>query len=222
MEKVYAFLRALARNNNREWFHQHKDEYQEAQELMRQFASEILQGISRFDPSVSQLDPKETLFRIHKDIRFSRDKTPYKTHFGCWMAKGGRKSTDAGYYFHMEPENTFMAAGVHSPPKEQLNLIRQEILYRPEEYLKVVGKLASDPRFERGGEEDKLKTGPLGFPKDFKYLEELNYKHYIFMRSYGEEEVLKEEFPEALAEDYKALYPLVDYLNHAMSFTGNE
>jgi uncharacterized protein (TIGR02453 family) len=222
MEKIYAFLRALARNNNREWFQQHKKEFLEAQELMRGFAAEILTGISSFDPSVADLDPKDTLFRIYKDIRFSRDKTPYKTHFGCWMARGGRKSTDAGYYFHMEPDHTFMAAGVHSPPKEQLNLIRQEILYRPEEYLKVTGKIASKSGFERGGEEDKLKTGPLGFPKDFKYLEELNYKHYIFMKYYSDETVLEQSFPGQLVKDYRELHPLVDYLNHAMSFTGNE
>ncbi len=222
MNEVYAFLRALARNNNREWFQQHKKDFQKAQGLMHEFASGILKGISRFDPTVSELDPKETLFRIYKDIRFSKDKTPYKTHFGCWMARGGRKSADAGYYFHMEPENTFMAAGIHSPPKEQLNLIRQEILYRPEEYLKVIGNIASLGEFERGGEEDKLKTGPLGFPKDFKYLEELNYKHYIFLKHYGNEEVLQPSFPDHLAEDYRKLYPLVDYLNHAISFTGNE
>ena len=222
MDEIYAFLRALARNNNREWFQQHKKDFQKAQELMREFASVILKGISRFDPAVSELDPKETLFRIYKDIRFSKDKTPYKTHFGCWMARGGRKSNDAGYYFHVEPENTFMAAGIHSPPKEQLNLIRQEILYRPEEYLKVIGNISSLPEFERGGEEDKLKTGPLGFPKDFKYLEELNYKHYIFVKNYGNEEVLQPSFADELAEDYRKLYPLVDYLNHAISFTGNE
>jgi uncharacterized protein (TIGR02453 family) len=222
MDEIYAFLRALARNNNREWFQQHKKDFQKAQELMREFASVILKGISRFDPAVSELDPKETLFRIYKDIRFSKDKTPYKTHFGCWMARGGRKSNDAGYYFHVEPENTFMAAGIHSPPKEQLNLIRQEILYRPEEYLKVIGNISSLAEFERGGEEDKLKTGPLGFPKDFKYLEELNYKHYIFVKNYGNEEVLQPSFADELAEDYRKLYPLVDYLNHAISFTGNE
>lgn len=215
-------MRALDRNNNREWFHQHKKEYQEALDLMHGFAGSLLQAISRFDPSVSELDPKETLFRIYKDIRFSKDKTPYKTHFGCWMARGGRKSTDAGYYFHMEPDHTFMAAGVHSPPREQLHLIRQEILYRPEEYLKVTGEIASKGEFERGGEEDKLKTGPLGFPKDFKYLDELCYKHYIFTKGYENKAVLNSSFPGKLANDYRKLFPLVEYLNHAMSYTGNE
>jgi uncharacterized protein (TIGR02453 family) len=222
MEKIYIFLRALALNNNREWFQQHKKEYQEAMNLMHEFVSVILKGIAGFDPSVSELDPKETLFRIYKDIRFSRDKTPYKTHFGCWMARGGRKSTDAGYYFHMEPGQTFMAAGVHSPPGEQLKLIRQEILYRPAEYLKVTGKIAATGEFERGGEEDKLKTGPKGFPKDFEYLEELKYKHYIFSKNYTDNEVLQDSFPGKVAKDYRELYPLVVYLNHAMSFTGNE
>lgn len=215
-------MEALARNNNREWFQEHKAEYQEALELMRDFAAGILKGISVFDPSVSDLDPKDTLFRIYKDIRFSADKTPYKTHFGCWMAKGGRKSTDAGYYFHMEPGNTFMAAGVHSPPKEQLQLIRQEILYRPPDYLEIKRKLLSGEGFEQGGEEDKLKKGPAGFPKDFIYLEELKHKHYIFVKKYSNAQVLQEDFTSGLVSDYRFLHPLVSYLNHAMSFTGNE
>jgi uncharacterized protein (TIGR02453 family) len=125
MEKAYAFLRELAQNNNRDWFHAHKKEYQEALEMFRGFVARVLGGIVQFDPALSGIDPGESIFRIYKDVRFSKDKTPYKTHFGCWMARGGRKSTDAGYYFHLEPEGTFMAAGVHSPLKEQLNLIRK-------------------------------------------------------------------------------------------------
>ncbi len=221
MEKAYDFLRELAKNNNREWFHAHKDRYQESLEMFREFAAKLLEGIVQFDPALAGLDPKETIFRIYKDVRFSRDKTPYKTHFGCWMARGGRKSTDAGYYFHLDPEGSFMAAGVHSPDREQLNLIRQEILFQPGAWLKVI----NDPMINKGFErmaEDKLKTGPVGFPKDFEHIDELKYRHYIFMKRYGEQEVIQPEFTKLLAQDYRALYPLVEYLNLAMSFTGNQ
>lgn len=222
METVYTFLGQLANNNNREWFQDHKKSYQESLGLVRDFASMILDGITRFDPSVAGLDPKETIFRIYRDVRFSRDKAPYKTHFGCWMARGGRKSADAGYYFHVEPGNTFMAAGVHAPPPEILKLIRQEILYHPAAYLAVINNPVIKEGYIRGGDDDKLKKGPAGFPNDFAYLDELKYKHYIFFKNYDETDVVQEGFPDQLVSDFRDLYPLVEYLNHAISFTGNE
>lgn len=222
METVYAFLGDLAKNNNRDWFQENKKRYQASLEVVREFTGRLLEGITRFDPALAGLQAKDTLFRIYKDVRFSKDKTPYKTHFGCWMARGGRKSTDAGYYFHLEPGNTFMAAGVHSPPKDKLNLIRQEILYQPDAFLAVISHPKIKNRFERGGNDDKLKKGPVGFPKDFEYMEELKYKHYIFFKNYQDEEVLRKGFPAQVVSEFKDLYPLVEYLNHAMSFTGNE
>lgn len=222
MESILAFLRNLAQNNKREWFNANKLRYQEALEIFRGFAGEMLGGISTFDPSVGNLEPKDTIFRIYKDVRFSKDKLPYKIHFGCWMAKGGRKSTDAGYYFHLEPGKSFMAAGVWMPPAEQLKLIRQEILYNPDSFLKLINTPVMDDRFERGGKEDMLKKGPLGFPKDFIHMDELKYKHYIWSRSYTDREIQKASFASTVVKDYKGLFPVVSYLNHAMSFTGNQ
>jgi len=168
MKSALDFIKELTENNNRDWFNAHKNRYQESLEIFRGFAGELLAGISTFDP-----------------VRFSKDKLPYKTHFGCWMAKGGRKSTDAGYYFHLEPGKSFMAAGVWMPPKEQLKLIRQEIQFNPESYLKLINTPAMNKQYERGGKEDMLKKGPVGFPKDFTHMEELKYKHYIWSRSYN-------------------------------------
>ena len=161
MDSIISFLRALARNNNREWFNDHKKTYQEALELFRGFTGEVLTGIVRFDPSLGDLVAKDTIFRIYKDVRFSRDKTPYKTHFGCWMTRGGRKSTDAGYYFHLEPDNIFMAAGVYMPPKEQLSLIRQEIVFNPAAYLEMINDPGIKKGYERTGKDDMLKKGPV-------------------------------------------------------------
>jgi uncharacterized protein (TIGR02453 family) len=221
MEQVLSFLRDLSENNNRDWFNTHKTRYQEALDYFRNFAGELLGGMSAFDPSLGNLEAKDTIFRIYKDVRFSRDKSPYKTHFGCWMTKGGRKSTDAGYYFHLEPGKSFMAAGVWMPPGEQLKLIRQEIVFNPDAYFKVINDPRLKDRYERGGKEDMLKKGPAGFSKDFEYLEEIKYKHYIFSRNYSDAELLESRLAERVAEDYKGLYPLVSYLNHAMSFSGN-
>ncbi len=222
MNNILSFLEDLARNNNRDWFQDNKKTYQMALDTFREFIGTILTGISKTDPSVGNLEAKDTIFRIYKDVRFSKDLTPYKTHFGGWMAKGGRKSTDAGYYFHLEPGNTFMAAGVWMPPKEQLTLIRQEIMYNPSEFFKVINDPVISKAYERGGKEDMLKKGPAGFPKDFEFMEEIKYKHYIFSKYYDNKDVIKSGFAEKVTQDYKGLYPLVDYLNHAMSFTGNE
>lgn len=221
METIYPFLKELARNNNREWFNEHKKEYTEALEQFRSFIGSLLEGLAAFDPAFSALDPKETIFRIYRDIRFSRDKVPYKTHFGSWMARGGRKSTDAGYYFHMEPGNSFMAAGVHAPPKEQLDLIRKEIVFQPAAYLELINDPSIRTRFERGFRDDMLKKAPTGFPKDFKYMEEIRYRHYIFSKTYSDQEVLGDGFLNVLLKDCGELAPLVDYFNHAMSFVGN-
>jgi uncharacterized protein (TIGR02453 family) len=222
MESILTFLRTLTRNNNREWFNDNKNIYQESLEQFREFASKLLEGIVQFDPSLGGLVPKDTIFRIYKDVRFSKDKSPYKTHFGCWMTKGGRKSTDAGYYFHLEPDNSFMAAGSYMPPKEQLNLIRQEIVFNPDAYLKIINNPVIKEGYERGGKEDMLKKGPAGFPKDFEYLEEIKYKHFIFSKNYRDAEILKEGFSRVVVADYQGLFPLVQFLNQAMSFTGNE
>ncbi len=222
MKNILSFLEDLARNNNRDWFQDNKKTYQMALDTFREFIGTILTGISKTDPSVGNLEAKDTIFRIYKDVRFSKDLTPYKTHFGGWMAKGGRKSTDAGYYFHLEPGNTFMAAGVWMPPKEQLTLIRQEIMYNPSEFFKVINDPVINKGYERGGKEDMLKKGPAGFPKDFEFMEEIKYKHYIFSKNYDNKDVIKSGFAEKVTHDYKGLYPLVDYLNNSMSFTGNE
>jgi len=222
MKEILSFLLDLKQNNNRDWFNSHKSRYQESLEQFRQFTGELLTGIAGFDPSVGDLVPRDAIFRIYKDVRFSKDKSPYKTHFGCWMAKGGRKSTDAGYYFHLEPGNSFLAAGVWMPPKEQLKLIRQEIVYQPEAYMKVINDPLIKKNYERGGKEDMLKKGPAGFPKDGPMLEEIKYKHYVYSRNYSDAEILDKQLADRVVREYQGLYPLVTYLNHAMSFAGNQ
>jgi len=222
MKTAINFITELKLNNNRDWFNAHKSTYLEALEIFRDFAGGLISGISKFDPSIGNLEAKDSIFRIYKDVRFSKDKSPYKTHFGCWMARGGRKSTDAGYYFHLEPGKSFMAAGVWMPPKEQLSLIREEIRYNPEPYLQLVNSIEKKSKYERGGKEDRLKNGPAGFPKDFIHMDEVKYKHYIWSRSYSDADIQKNDFLRKVTEDYKGLYPLVSYLNHTMSFTGNQ
>jgi len=221
MKTILSFLSELSENNNRDWFTENKGRYQEAMEEFKRFTVAVHAGICGFDPTLKNTDPLKSIFRIYKDVRFSRDKTPYKTHFGCWLTKGGRKFNDAGYYFHLQPSGSFMAAGVHSPPSDLLKLIREDIAFQPQSYLKTVAPIEKGG-FERGGMDDMLKKGPAGFTKDFEHMELLKYKHHVFSKNYSDQEVLSNAFPLKLSEDYQKLQPLVAYLNEAMSFSGNE
>ena len=216
-KKTFQFLDALDTNNNRDWFNEHKPEFKAIEFEVKLFYNELGQLMNTHD----HID-KVKVFRIYRDVRFSKNKLPYKTHFGCWMARGGRKSTDAGYYFHLEPGNTFMAAGVWMPPKDQLHLIRQEILYQPDPYLKLIRTPRMKAHYQRGGKEDMLKKGPLGFPKDFAHMDELKYKHYVWSRAYSDSEAQQKGFAGKVVDDCEGLFPVVSYLNHAMSFSGNQ
>ena len=222
METILSFLRELSENNNREWFEENKKRYLQSLEIFRSFVARVIAGIAVFDPAMKWVEPKDSIFRIYKDVRFSRDKTPYKTNFGSWMARGGRKSNDAGYYFHLQPGASFMAAGVYMPPKEQLHLIRQEIVFHPEAFREVFHDPWINKHYQRSGDQDKLKKGPADFPGDTEMIEEIKYKHYIFSKSYSDSEILSKDFPQRLVEDYRGLFPVVNYLNNALSYQGNE
>lgn len=220
METIIKFLSELEQNNDREWFHAHKKEYQASRERFFTLIEEIIDKIKNRDIRLQDLSAKETVFRINRDVRFSKDKSPYKTHFGAYMAAGGRKSTNAGYYLHIEPNEAFLGAGVYQPAKEELNVIRQEILYQAEKYSSTLKQL------EKKGfsmmERDKLKTGPNGFNKDSPHIELIKYKHYILSRNITGKELKSSDFADTVSNYFNQLFPYTDFLNTAMDFTGNE
>jgi len=221
MQTVLDFIKDLKQNNNRDWFTENKSRYKESLEEFREFCTELIDGIAVFDPALSELDAAKSIFRIYRDVRFSKDKSPYKTHFGCWMTRGGRKSVNAGYYFHLEPGASFLAGGSYNPPKEELKLIREEILYDPKSWLKTINDPVLQEEFQRGMQEEKLSRGPAGFPADFEFIEELKHKHFIFSKNLSDREVVGRNFVKKAAGDYQKLSTLVYYLNNAMSLKGN-
>ena len=127
MLKVIQFLNELSENNNREWFQKNKKWYDESREKVLFLTEVVINEIRKFDPDVPLLEPKDCLFRIFRDVRFSHDKSPYKTNFGSFIAKGGRKSSYAGYYFHIEPSGSFVGGGIYMPAAEPLKAIRDYI-----------------------------------------------------------------------------------------------
>jgi uncharacterized protein (TIGR02453 family) len=221
MKSIINFLGELSLNNNRDWFNLHKEAYRQSLGIFSNSVTEIIKGIQAFDKNLLELQAKDTIFRIYKDIRFSRDKTPYKTHFGAYMAKGGRNSPDSAYYFHIEPGGTFIAAGIYMPDADRLRAIRQEIMFKPDEYMKIVKDLVGKGYIQHD-HEDKLKKAPRGFPEDFKYIEELKFKHYIFARNFTDDQLLSGDFIATVIREYRGLYPYVSFMNTAMDFMGNE
>lgn len=215
MEKVIHFLQDLAANNNREWFNDNRKRYEESRDKML-FLTEVLNNeISRFDPDVPPMNPKDCMFRIFRDVRFSKDKRPYKTNFGSFIAKGGRKSSRAGYYFHIEPDQSFIGGGVYKPDAGSLKAIRLYIEQHPEEFLQII----NDRNLKKYYPElfdDKLKTAPKGFPKDHEHIDLLRYKSYVFSHGINNEIVAGSHFVEYAVDAYHELYKLNAYLNEAL------
>ena len=206
------FLRTLEKNNNREWFNENKTTYQEAQQDVISFVEKLIEEMSAFDEEIGKADAKKSLFRIYRDTRFSKDKSPYKTNFGASLGMG-KGSQKAGYYLHIEPGKSFLAGGIYMPESSVLKEIRKEISAFGEEFLTIVEKDEFRNYFRGLSVEDKLKKVPQGFEKDDKMAEFLKLKHYIVTHPVSDEQLLNENAAKEFAKIYKAMKPLNDFLN---------
>lgn len=206
------FLRTLEKNNNREWFNENKTTYQEAQQDVVSFVEKLIEEMVVFDEEIGKADAKKSLFRIYRDTRFSKDKSPYKTNFGASLGMG-KGSQKAGYYLHIEPSKSFLAGGIYMPESSVLKEIRKEISAFGEEFLAIVEKDEFRNYFRGLSVEDKLKKVPQGFEKDDKMAEFLKLKHYIVTHPVSDEQLLNENAAKEFAKIYKAMKPLNDFLN---------
>lgn len=206
------FLRTLEKNNNREWFNENKTTYQEAQQDVISFVEKLIEEMVVFDEEIGKADAKKSLFRIYRDTRFSKDKSPYKTNFGASLGMG-KGSQKAGYYLHIEPSKSFLAGGIYMPESSVLKEIRKEISAFGEEFLAIVEKDEFRNYFRGLSVEDKLKKVPQGFEKDDKMAEFLKLKHYIVTHPVSDEQLFNENAAKEFAKIYKAMKPLNDFLN---------
>lgn len=215
-KEIVDFLTDLANNNNREWFAENKERYKSAADKFNVFVDSMIAKIATFDSSVANLQAKDTVFRIYKDVRFSKDKLPYKNHFGAYICPGGRKSTKAGYYIHIEPiSESFIGGGIHCPQPKELKAIRSEIYYNVDKYKSIINN--SDFKKTYGTQfGDKLKTAPKGFDKEFEDLELIKYKEYSFGKFFDNDYVQADSFSDNLIADFKTLKPYNDFLNEAV------
>lgn len=212
-KETYQFLKDLRNNNYKEWFHENRPVYDSCRQHFIHVVEILIHEISHFDKSISGIQPKDCIFRINRDIRFSNDKSPYKTNFGAFITPGGRNAGKAGYYIHIEPGGSFLAGGIYMPPSPILKAIRQEIFENYDEFLEIV-KDKSFVKYFGDIDAEKLKTAPRGFPKDFIGVEYLKFKHYTVMDAKTDVEFMSEDFLSIVIEEFKALQPLNTFINN--------
>lgn len=210
------FLSELERNNNRDWFNDNKHLYLKAKDNMENVVNQIISGVSDFDKSVERLEAKNCIFRIYKDTRFSKDKTPYKTNIGASLVEKGPKTLNhAGYYIHIEPGKSFLAGGVYMTEPKNLKVIREKISAEGEDFLKILNKKSFRDNLELRG--DKLVKVPQGFDKDNPMGDYLKFKQFTVFHSLSDEDVVNENFIYRTVKIFKEIYPFNLFLNEAIS-----
>lgn len=215
---VFDFLLQLENNNNREWFAENRNLYDESLFVVSEFTDELIKRIAEFDSSVSKETSKTSLFRIYRDIRFSPNKTPYKTHFGIYIVNGGKSSKYAGYYLHIQNNQSMLAGGLWCPEKDILAKIREDIYYSPETLLSILGQKDLKNSFNKLYEEGKLQKPPKGYNADFEYIDLIKNKHYILEKRLSNQEIISNNFLNEIVQLCKIAYPLNSYLNSIIQY----
>ncbi len=220
--QILDFLRDLVQNNNRDWFAEHKALYNTCKQDFEQFTQEWIDQMTGIEPELKGLEPKDCMWRIYRDTRFSTDKTPYKNHFGAFLApKGGKKSPYAGYYVHLQPNGECMfAAGMWCPEPDLLKAIRTSILDNYDELEEIMSDSAFRRYFSDFDTYAMLKKVPVGFPQDFIHADWLKRKTFTVSCSLSEKDVTAPDFVNRLTDLCKASKPLNDFLNYTFEEAG--
>ncbi len=208
------FLKELKENNYREWFQANQTAYKDAKRNFETFVQELINEIIAFDPELKGLEVKNCVFRINRDVRFTHDKSPYKTNFGAFMVKGGKKNGDkyAGYYFHVEPNGCMIAGGAYIPPSPWLNAIREKISDESEEFLSILNE-KEFKKFFGTVTGEKLKTAPKGYPSDHPQIEYLKLKSILATADIADDKAISPDYFKYVIRGFKAMKPLNDFLN---------
>lgn len=212
MKKILQYLTDLAANNNREWFAAHRDRYDEAQAAFAAMAEGMIARIAAFAPEVGAVTAKSTLYRIYRDTRFSADKSPYKTHMGAYINPRGKKSPHGGYYLHLEPGACMLSVGTYCLPSPVLRAVRRSIVNRLSEFDAIM----TEPRLAALHPVigiTRLKTMPVGFPRDFERPEYLQPREYCLSCFVPDSFFCEKGWPERAAETLRLMKPFLDFVN---------
>ncbi len=213
------FLKTLNSNNNKEWFNANRQQYEIAKEDMNALVSKILLSFSPIDKDIKLLSVKDCLFRINRDMRFSKDKSPYKTNLGAFFVRGGKKSNFAGYYLHIEPDKSFVGGGLYMPMADVLKKVRQEIDYNVNEFKNIVEGKKFKSFYTQGLEMEKfsLANAPKGYEKGQPGIEYLKLKSFVATKSLTDEDLTSSTVLKKITKAFEALMPMVQFFNRAIA-----
>jgi uncharacterized protein (TIGR02453 family) len=204
------FLKDLEKNNNREWFLAHKTQFESATANMKDVNDEVIKGLNKKD-----VIDQGKLFRIYRDVRFSKDKTPYKNHFGTHFVRAG-KERRGGYYLHIQPGDTFVGGGFWEPNPEDLKRIRDEIAYDDKPLRKILASKSFVTNFGKL-EGDELKTAPSGYDRNSPAIDLIRKKQYLLSRKFKDKEVLDPGFSKEIVKTFEAMRPFFDYMSEVLT-----
>ncbi|MDP9960470.1 DUF2461 domain-containing protein [Chryseobacterium lathyri] len=210
--ETLTFLKDLTVNNTREWFNENKALYTAAQENVIAFLDGLIKEMSGFDEELGKIDGKKSLFRIYRDTRFSKDKSPYKTNFGASLGMG-KGSQKGGYYLHLEPGKSFLAGGIYMPESSVPKEVRKEISLYGDDFLKIINQKEFKKHFAELDQDDKLKKIPQGFEKEDPMGEYLKLKNFIVVYTMKDEEILDKNAIKNMTKIFKLMKPFNDFLN---------
>lgn len=206
------FLKDLKEHNTKEWMDEHRKIYETAKQDYESFVGSLIPILAKYEPAIGDLTPKQCTFRINRDIRFSQDKSPYKTNFGAAFSRQGKKLPDAGYYFHLEPGQSFVGGGIWMPDGPLLKKIRQEIDYNFSEFERIVTAKSFKKMFgEIDGE--KLKKAPQGYDESNPAIEYLKLKSFTVGTSIPDKELTSSSLLNTCEKVFGEMKPFIDFLN---------
>jgi uncharacterized protein (TIGR02453 family) len=214
--KTLQFLKDLKKNNNREWFAEHKDNYENAKADFELLIEHLISSLSKVDKRLESNTPKDCIFRIYRDVRFSKNKEPYKANFGASIKPGGKKSVACGFYLHIEPEGgwgSFVGGGYYMPEAALLRKIRQEIEYNHEEFIKLLKDKNFKKHFGTLEQEHTLTRVPKGFDPEHPAAEFLKYTSFIASEPLTAAQLKSKDFIKTCTASYQAMLPFLDFLN---------
>lgn len=211
LKKGFDFLKKLQKNNHREWFLEHKKEYDEINLMNKKFFQNIFEEMQNHD-NLSKMHH----YRIYKDVRFSKDKTPYKNNFGCSFSRV-KPMLRGGYYVHLESENSFVGGGFWAPNSEDVFRMRKEFEMNENEIRKIISEEKFVKYFETLKGEDGVKTAPKGFDKNHSAIDLIKKKQWVVMRPFSDEAVFSEDFQEEILQTFLAMRPWFDYMSEVLT-----
>ena len=211
--ELHRFLSELNNNNAKEWFDIHRKRYESLRKSWIEFVNLLIAEITKFDPDFADLHGKNCIFRINKDIRFSKDKSPYKTNFGASINIGGKKEFVGGYYLHFAHDEIFCAGGIYMPSPEKLAAMRQEIDYNFDDFLKIVNDKDAVKRFKNLGGE-KLSRPPKGYNAENPAVDFLKMKSFIWTENFSLNQFKNEHILKDLSVSFSHMKPLNDFIRN--------